>query len=54
VDVLDAHGRLCKRIQGNGTRELQLDVQELPAGIYVVRITDGQLTKGAVRLVRLD
>ncbi|MCC6281891.1 MAG: T9SS type A sorting domain-containing protein, partial [Saprospiraceae bacterium] len=51
-DIFDMTGRSLRRMDftpGNGVLQTQIDVQDLPQGIYLLRLTDGVQT-GTLRL----
>ena len=41
ITVLDAMGKVVATDRANGSGLQQLDIEALPAGIYIVRLTDG-------------
>ena len=51
-NIFDMTGRSLRQMDfapGGGTFSTKIDVQDLPQGVYVLRLTDGART-GAVRL----
>lgn len=51
IEVIDVNGRLVRTIAGNGSRELVLQRDALPAGLYVVRVHNAAGTVGSIRMV---
>ncbi len=52
ADVADMTGRMLRHLEfnpGGGAFHTQIDLQDLPQGVYVLRLSDGEKT-GAVRL----
>jgi hypothetical protein len=52
ADVVDMTGRMLRHLEfnpGSGVFHTQIDLQDLPQGVYVLRLSDGTKT-GAVRL----
>lgn len=50
LELLDAQGRKLKQLEWHGT-QYELDLQEMAAGIYLIRLHDGE-NVGQVRLIK--
>jgi hypothetical protein len=51
ITVTDALGRVVLRLRGEGSRSLNIPVDPLAAGTYIVRVTDPNGTQASARLV---
>jgi hypothetical protein len=51
ISVYDMRGNVIRETQGAGTK-ITMDVSTLPAGLYFIRVTDGEVACG--RKVRID
>ena len=51
MELVDVHGRVVRRMNGKGTRQVLIERGHLESGIYVVRLISDHGQLGAVRLV---
>ena len=53
IEVIDITGKTIKKLNATGGAKLQIDVRDIPNGMYILRMTDGGLDSYSSRFVKI-